>query len=161
MQRYIYVIISFFLAVTLSAAPIAAQTDVAAAPSPTQEQEQVQEQVQAQNSETPPLSDALKTPKRAQEPSEEQGFDLSDPALTEALAARAQADRAIAEAVRAQQDKNQLSAAAPAADIAPKKSVFPSAAWGLGDNLVAAGTAPCRPIKTACVPLSRRAKNRR
>jgi small-conductance mechanosensitive channel len=126
MQRYIYVIISFFLAVTLSAAPIAAQTDVAAAPSPTQEQEQVQEQVQAQNSETPPLSDALKTPKRAQEPSEEPGFDLSDPALTEALAARAQADRAIAEAVRAQQDKNQLSAAAPAADIAPKKSVFPT-----------------------------------
>jgi len=53
-------------------------------------------------------------------------IDLSDPALTDALEAREKADRAIAKAVRAQQEKATLDTSAAAEEESPKKSLIPT-----------------------------------
>ncbi len=54
-------------------------------------------------------------------------IDLSDPALAEALEAREKADRAIAEAVRSQQEKVELKTSAKD-DVPAKKSIIPTSA---------------------------------
>jgi len=54
--------------------------------------------------------------------------DLSDPALMEALEARAKADRAIAEAVKAQQEKAVAANASPDEEAPKKKSLMPTSA---------------------------------
>ena len=70
---------------------------------------------------TPPAAatEAIETATEIDAPN----IDLSDPALVEALDARAKADRAIAEAVKAQQDKTASDSTEPA-EAAPKKPSF-------------------------------------
>jgi len=63
---------------------------------------------------TDPVSDVL-----------ESALDLDDPALLEALEAREKANRAIAEAVAAQKEKQTIDPIA-APDTTPKKSIFPT-----------------------------------
>ena len=65
---------------------------------------------------TDPVSDVL-----------ESALDLDDPALLEALEAREKANRAIAEAVAAQKEKQAVDPIA-APDTTPKKSIFPTSA---------------------------------
>ena len=65
---------------------------------------------------TDPVSDVL-----------ESALDLDDPALLEALEAREKANRAIAEAVAAQKEKQAIDPIA-APDTTPKKSIFPTSA---------------------------------
>lgn len=65
---------------------------------------------------TDPVSDVL-----------ESALDLDDPALLEALEAREKANRAIAEAVAAQKEKQTIDPIA-APDTTPKKSIFPTSA---------------------------------
>ena len=65
---------------------------------------------------TDPVSDVL-----------ESALDLDDPALLEALEAREKANRAIAEAVAAQKEKQAVDPIAPP-DTTPKNSIFPTSA---------------------------------
>ena len=57
----------------------------------------------------------------------ETALDLDDPALLEALEAREKANRAIAEAVAAQREKQAVESIAET-EISPKKSLFPTSA---------------------------------
>jgi len=90
----------------------------AMAQTPTEETPQAPapiEQLDSEALETPPLETVIED--------KVSGIDLSDPALAEALEARQKADRAIAEAVKAQQDKAALNIATPEGE-APKKTSF-------------------------------------
>ena len=88
-----------------------AQTPTQESPTPP-----VQEKTVDTSAEVPPATDAAS----------ESEINLSDPALIEALQAREEADRAIAEAVRQQQEKAALEAVSPEEQAPKEKSFIPT-----------------------------------
>ena len=104
-------------------------TFTTAAQTATEEEPQSTPQVEVVDTETPA------SPAPESEPERESEIDLSDPALMEALEAREKADRAIAEAVKAQQEKATLQSAASEEETPKKKSFIPTSV----DDLKALG----------------------
>ena len=87
-------------------------------------------QTPAQESPTPPVQEkTVDTPAEvppATDAASESEINLSDPVLMEALQAREEADRAIAEAVRQQQEKAALEAVSPEEQAPKEKSFIPT-----------------------------------
>jgi len=133
------------LAAAQTADPAAAQQSTQEAPEETAQIESGQADTNGAAKENsapaeqtpPPLTDNAPAKTAAQSVDD---IDLSDPALSEALEARRAADRAIAEAVRAQQ--TQAAADAPdslTGETPPKKSLIPTSPEqlkALGDKLL-------------------------
>jgi len=114
--------------VILASLSAAAQTNTEETPPTTTETESVETQIQ----EAPAVDTTINTASNPE-------IDLSDPALMEALEAREKADRAIAEAVRAQQAKTSDNLESEPTDAAEKKRFLPTNAeeWkGIGQKIL-------------------------